>query len=150
MYIYIYIYIYIHIVSRRNRCISSATTLPCSRARPSPEGLRAQRATLLPYSTPNLPADIVGFRGFDSSIILNLRGGILRPIGNFPEVLSQAMLAGTMLEGKLGVPCQPVSHLCEIDCFPSLKKRSKATSNPWQRARQYVIVYHIILYDIIV
>ena len=32
--------------------------------------------------------------GFDSSIILILRGGIPRPIGDFPERLSQAILVG--------------------------------------------------------
>ena len=42
------------------------------------------------------------FRGFDSSIILILRGGILTPIGDVPESLSQAMLVGTMLVGRLG------------------------------------------------
>ena len=45
----------------------------------------------------------MGFRGLDSSIILIVRGGILRPIGDFPESLSQAMLVGIMLVGKLGV-----------------------------------------------
>ena len=47
------------------------------------------------------------FRGFDSSIILILRGGIPRPIGDFPEGLSQAMLVGVTLVGRLGVthPC---------------------------------------------
>ena len=30
---------------------------------------------------PNLPTNIVDFRGFDSSTILDLRGGIPRPIG---------------------------------------------------------------------
>ena len=43
------------------------------------------------------------FRGFDSSIILNLRGGIPRTIGNFPESLSHAILVGTMLVGRSGV-----------------------------------------------
>ena len=43
------------------------------------------------------------FRGFYSSIILIQRGGIPRPIGNFPKSLSQAMLVGTMLVGRLGV-----------------------------------------------
>ena len=43
------------------------------------------------------------FRGFDSSIILILRGEIPRPIGNFPESLTQAMLVGVMLVGRLGV-----------------------------------------------
>ena len=45
------------------------------------------------------------FRGFDSSVILILRGGILTSIGDFPESLSQAILVGTMLVGKLDV-CQ--------------------------------------------
>ena len=32
-----------------------------------------------------------------------LRGGVPRPIGNFPESLSQAILVGVMLVGRLGV-----------------------------------------------
>ena len=54
-------------------------------------------------NTPNLPTSIMDFRGFDSSIILLLRGGIPRPIGNFPEDLSQAILAGAMLVWRLAV-----------------------------------------------
>ena len=54
-------------------------------------------------STPNLPTNIMDFTGFDSSIILILRGGIPRPIGNFPDNLSQAILVGVMLVGRLGV-----------------------------------------------
>ena len=53
--------------------------------------------------TPNLPTQIVDFRGFDSSIILILRGGIPRPKGNFPESLSQAMSVGVMFVGRSGV-----------------------------------------------
>ena len=53
--------------------------------------------------TPNPPTDIVGFRGLDSSIMLILRGGIPRPIGDWPESLSRAMLVGTMLVGRLGI-----------------------------------------------
>ena len=60
-------------------------------------------------NTPSPPTNIVDFRGFDSSIILIQRGGILRPRGNLPESLSQAMLVGTMLLGRLGV----VSELLE-------------------------------------
>ena len=52
---------------------------------------------------PSPPTNIVGFRGLDSSVILIVRGGVPRPIGNFPESLSQAMLVGTMLVGGLGV-----------------------------------------------
>ena len=57
-------------------------------------------------STPNLPTNIVDFRGFDSSIILIQRGGIPRFIGDFPESLIQAMLEGVMLVGRLGVIVQ--------------------------------------------
>ena len=32
-----------------------------------------------------------------------LRGGTLMPIGNFPEVLSQRILVGIILVGRLGV-----------------------------------------------
>ena len=53
--------------------------------------------------TPNLPTNILDFRGFGSSIILVLRGGILMSIGDFPESLSRAMLVGVMLVGGLGV-----------------------------------------------
>ena len=49
----------------------------------------------------------MGFRGFDSSTILILMGGIPRPIGDFPESLIQAMLVGTLFLGGLGV----------LDCF---------------------------------
>ena len=43
------------------------------------------------------------FGGFDSNIILILRGGILMSIGDFPESLSQAILVGIILVGRLGV-----------------------------------------------
>ena len=58
--------------------------------------------------TANLRTKIQDFRGFDSSVILILRGGIPRPIGNLPESLSQAMLVGIMLVGKSGVKSEQV------------------------------------------
>ena len=54
--------------------------------------------------TANLRTNIMDFKGFDSSIILILWSGIPRPIGNFPESLSQAILVGVILVGRLGVP----------------------------------------------
>ena len=54
-------------------------------------------------STANLRTKILDFRRFDSSRILILRGGILRPIGNFLESLSQAIIVGVILVGRLGV-----------------------------------------------
>ena len=51
---------------------------------------------------PNLPTNTVDCRGFYSNIILILRGGILMS-RKFPESLTQAMLVGVMLVGRLGV-----------------------------------------------
>ena len=51
--------------------------------------------------TANLRTRILDFSGFDSSITLILRGGISRPIGNDPEMLSQGILVGTILVGRL-------------------------------------------------
>ena len=51
----------------------------------------------------NLHTNIMDFRGFYSSTISILRAGIPRPTGNFPESLSQAILVGIMLVGRLGV-----------------------------------------------
>ena len=52
--------------------------------------------------TPNPPTNIVDFGGFDSSIILFLRGGIPRPIGDFPDNLSQAMLVECNVSREIG------------------------------------------------
>ena len=50
------------------------------------------------WYTANLRTTILDFRGFDSIIILILRGG-----HDFLESLSQAILAGIILVGRLGV-----------------------------------------------
>ena len=72
-------------------------------------GEKADVATALPGSslkgawsgdtpvTANLRTKILDFGGLDSSIIVNSRGGILMSIGDFPESLSQAILAGIIL-----------------------------------------------------
>ena len=46
---------------------------------------------------------IMDFRVADSSIISILRGGIPMSMGDFPDSLSQAILVGIMLVGRLGV-----------------------------------------------
>ena len=51
----------------------------------------------------DFPTNIVDFGGFDSSTILSLWGEIPRPIGDLPESLTQAMLVGVMLVGRLGI-----------------------------------------------
>ena len=54
-------------------------------------------------ATANLRTNIMDFRGFDSSVILLVKGGIPRRIGDFREVLSQVVLVGIMSVGRLGV-----------------------------------------------
>ena len=41
------------------------------------------------------------FRRFDSTTVLIVRGGVLRFIGNFPELLSQRISVGMILVGRL-------------------------------------------------
>ena len=80
---------------------------------------RGRHVTMVCH-TANVPSNIVNFRGFDSSTILIQRGGIPRPgfLGISPESLSQAMLVGTMLVGRLGVPSVP-----PIDPIPGARQR---------------------------
>ena len=59
--------------------------------------------TYIHLYTHNLPTNIADFRGFYSSIILIIRGGILVSIGIFLESLSQAMLVGVVLVVRLCV-----------------------------------------------
>ena len=53
------------------------------------------------------------FGGFDSSIMLFVRGGILMSIGDFPEDLSQAMLARCNVSREIGRSCSPIPSLDE-------------------------------------
>ena len=53
--------------------------------------------------TTSLRTKILDFRGFDSSIILKLRGGILMSTGNIPEIVSQQIFVGIILVGRLVV-----------------------------------------------
>ena len=55
--------------------------------------------------TANRRTKTLDFRGFDPGRILILRGGILMSIGNLPEMLSQRILVGIILVGRLGIPC---------------------------------------------
>ena len=59
-------------------------------------GATPSRAYAWRTATANLRTNIVDFRGFDSSIILILRGGILMSVGDFPESFSQAISVGIM------------------------------------------------------
>ena len=51
----------------------------------------------------NLRTKTPDFRGFDSSRVLISRGGILMSVGNLLEALSQRILVGIILVGRLGV-----------------------------------------------
>ena len=82
---------------------SRCRKLTCScRGRTSVE--EASRSGTASPHTAILRTNIMDFSGFDSSIILIIRGGTRMSIGDFPESLSQAILVGIMLVGRLGVP----------------------------------------------
>ena len=69
-------------------------------------------------STANLRTKILDFRGIDSSRILIVRGGILKSIGNFPERLSQQILVGIILVGRLGVVIHKLRSGFRPERFP--------------------------------
>ena len=85
---------FVHERSRECRTCHSSVQGRCT--------IRAPRARE-DVATANLRTNIMDFRGFDSSRILILSGGILMPIGDFPESFCQAILVGIMLVGRLGV-----------------------------------------------
>ena len=67
----------------------------------------------------SLRDNILDFRGFDSNINLEFKGGILMSMGNFTENLSQAILVGIILVGRFGVrslraTAQPFSHFARV------------------------------------
>ena len=108
--LYIYIYCYIVITSPGN---STQRTSVCEML----VWRNGRRSSSSQVATANLRKQILNFRGFDSSRILIVRGGMLMPIGNFPEIMSQGILAGIILAGRLGV---------EAPCLMSLRLRLSA------------------------
>ena len=94
----------------------STTTLTFSRRPPcaspglAPRARRSQGAGPLPAGTRpvhlwpvSLRTKILDLRGFDSSIILILRSGILMSMVNFQESLSQRILVWRILVWRLAV-----------------------------------------------
>ena len=58
-----------------------------------------------PQCTPNLPTNIVDFRGFDSSTILISRGGIPRPLGiprDFPGKFDSSNVSRDNVSREIG------------------------------------------------
>ena len=68
-----------------------------------PQGLKDRPRGPQGSNMPNLSTKILDVRGFDSSISLILRGGLIMSIGSFPEVLSQQILVVIILVGRFGV-----------------------------------------------
>ena len=69
------------------------------------------------YVSPDLPTNIVDFRGFDSSTILNLRGGISRPKRDFLESSSQAMLVGCNVSGEIWRTTYDIRYMIHTTCY---------------------------------
>ena len=78
----------------------------------------------------NLPTKILDFGGFDSSITFILRGGILMSIGNSPESLSQGILIGIILVGRLGVHEGGEAVLKQPAGFEQRRIRTMLQSDP--------------------
>ena len=70
------------------------------------------KGRILSPTTVNLRTNIMDFRGFNSNIILILRGGIPVPVENFSESLSQAILVGIILVSRAENPPQYQSQPC--------------------------------------
>ena len=105
------------IVSAINSCIISCVIIiiiiiiiiimlsaGCSVSAPAPRPRALWHDGTYFGGTANLRTEILDLRGSDSSISFITRDGVPRPIGDFPETLSQAILVGIILVGRLGVP----------------------------------------------
>ena len=124
IYIYICIYIYIYVFGEAGVSLRDHVAKPSFRRRRAFfPGLG--RTAAAGRAAPNLPANIMDFRGFYSTLILILRCGIPRPIGNFPECLSQAILVGIMLVGRLGAITFLRSDLLKLDRYVARYRKSK-------------------------
>ena len=135
---YIYIYIYIIYderinIDKREQTTRKEVRITLKRTRNEPK-----------QNTANLLTNIVDFRGLDSSTILILRGGIPRPIGDFPESLSQSILVGTMLVGRSGVRSRRFRP--RTSRLSSSTPRTTATSPPRSSRRRYYVYVYIYIY----
>ena len=73
---------------------------------------------------------ILHFRGFDSSIILCLRGGILRSIRNLPEVLNQMIiLIWRILVWRLAVSTEVTFGRVDLSVCPLGLRRGPRTAH---------------------
>ena len=100
MYIYIYIYTYIHTYTHIHTVIYVYVCMYICIYIYIYIYIKRGGESAAPAATANLRTKILDFRGFDSSRILILSGGILVSIGDFPESLSQQILAGRILVGQ--------------------------------------------------
>ena len=90
--------------SAKLRGVERELPLPCRKARARVGGVLSSQT---PVCTANLRTKILGFRGFDSSIILILRGATLMFVGDLPESLSQAILAWATLAVEIWADASP-------------------------------------------
>ena len=87
-------------------------------------------ATNCRASTANLRTMIMHFRGFDSSIILILRGGIPRPIGNSPGEFESSNVSRDDVSREIGRrPCHAVP-CCEGVHFAVSTQSCSAVQSP--------------------
>ena len=113
----------------------------------SKEMKKSQKDSAPPASvgTPHLRTNILDFRGFDSSMISILRGGIPRTMGDFPESLSQAILVRIMLVGRLGVLADREDMGDSIEVSPVVARKAGFDSLNMIYIYIYIYIYNPLL-----
>ena len=81
-----------------------------------------------PFRMANLRTKILDFRGFDSSRILILRGGIILSIGNSPEFSSRRILGVLLAQGDWAHP--PMSAAPRLRTQPAAQPQPVAPPRP--------------------
>ena len=100
---------------------------------------RVVTTTSVLHSLPGLSTKILDVRGFDSSKILRLRGGLLMSTGTSPEMLSRRILAGIILAGRWGAVLPADVRRCYA---ASAQARERASA----RARENNVYIYIYIY----
>ena len=87
------------------------------------------------WITANLPTNIMDFRGFDSSIILILRGGIPRPIGDSSGKFDSSNLNRDNVSREIGINLTSVP---QGRGEPGLRERGRVREEANDRCRRSV------------
>ena len=105
---------YVRVCVSRCDCLLCVALVVCCFVALAGWSSPAARAAIEDRDTANLHTEILDFRGFDSCISLMLRDEVIMPKGNLLEILSQRIVVGIQLVGRLGVASSRCS--CPLLC----------------------------------